>query len=187
MLRPRKSCSPVRNIIMYRFNYTFLLILLHVRSPVKRNLRSENFQRWRTRRTHANVRRRRQFLSIREKSRFKKSDKRNANELNPYREHISFRCRSTKIGGWRKFAGVSANIARTRLFICALVISEARLPSMHRVYTQRLHFQPAGGGQLTNRADHLPASVCSRFWILRRELVRAIGIHEIRTSEPGIW
>jgi len=27
---------------MYRFNYTFPLILLHVRSPVKRNLRSKN-------------------------------------------------------------------------------------------------------------------------------------------------
>jgi len=27
---------------MYRFNYTFPLILLRVRSPVKRNLRSEN-------------------------------------------------------------------------------------------------------------------------------------------------
>lgn len=38
MLRPQKSCSLVRNIIMYRFNYTFSLILLHVRSPVKRNL-----------------------------------------------------------------------------------------------------------------------------------------------------
>lgn len=42
-LRPQKSCSFMRNIITYRFNYVFPQILLHARSSVKRNPRSENF------------------------------------------------------------------------------------------------------------------------------------------------
>lgn len=71
------------------------------------------------------------------------------------------------------------------LFICALVISKLDCRRCI-MYTQRLHFQPAGGDRLTNRADHLPASVCLTFlnftpsnWSGRSEFMKFVQASRI--------